>query len=234
MNNLKSSHCILLLLSLFLFITSCSAETQIVETQVTETQVLATRIPKPEVNYGIINNEKDFSGKCVLNIRLPNRIYRNELTQIAEYVYENDGKGCTPLFIFYFLPDIEPEIHSAWAWSHFNPQLELTIVGLDLDTEATLTSITPIVEGILIGNWIDSYAGSRLIVISKLDDSYQMTSISRDGSQYTKPLEVEVVNGEERLYQEPRSAAGDYLVIKENGNLVFFDDQGFIQELLPK
>jgi len=92
-------------------------------------------------------------------------------------------------------------------------------------------SITPIVDGIIIGKWISAIGGSQLIVISKANNSYLMISISADESEYTKTLDVELIDGEERLYLYPRTGYNDYLVIKDNGNLAFYDDLGFIQVL---
>lgn len=215
----KFKPCFLIIFTLFLLMLSCSSGTQ---------------VSKPGLNYTVIDITKDSGTKCVVNIRLQNRIHEDELKQIADYLYENEGKDCSPLFIFYFLPDTEPEKINAWAWSHFNPELDVAIVGLSLEREATLLSITPTVDGIIIGKWIEIIAGKDLLVISIVNDSYLMTSISPNESKYTKTLDMEVVDGEERLYLSPRTVYNDYMVIEENGNLSYYDDMGLLMVLPPR
>jgi len=222
---------ILLLLTFFLFITNCTSGSA---TSYTESFPTETLISKPDVNYTLINMEKGSSTKCILDIRLPNRISEDEIKNIAEYIYQNEGANCSPLFIFYFLPDEEPGIDTAWAYSHFNPQLEVKINGLNLETEATLEESIPIVDENVIGTWLDTWGLARTIVIKKLNGSYQMTTLYGDGSGETKTLGVEVVNGEERLYENPGNYYGDYMVIENNGNLAFYDNKGLIYELQPK
>ena len=61
-----------------------------------------------------------------------------------------------------------------------------------------------------------------------------MTTLFKDGSGETKNLSVKVVNGEDRLYENPGNLYGDYMVIKDDGYLAFYDDQGFIYSVPPK
>lgn len=202
----------------------------------TITEALPTEvvIPKPDVSYTLINMEKGSSTKCILDIRLSGRIPEEKIKRIAEYIVENEGKGCSPLFIFYFLPDEKPGIDMAWAFSHYNPQLEIKINGLDLETKATLEAKLTKADENVIGSWLDTGVLSHTIVIKIVKDTYQMSTVYGDGSGETKTLGVEVVNGEERLYENPGNYYGDYMVIQKNGNLAFYDNKGLIYELKPK
>ena len=192
-----------------------------------------TRISKPDVNYTLIDKELGSSTECTLDIRLPNRISEDEIKHIAEYIYENEGADCSPLFIYYFLPDEKPGIDMAWAYSWFNPQLEVKINGMDIETEATLESSIPTADENVIGTWLDTWGLAHTIIIRKINGSYQMTTLYGDGSGETKTLGIEVVNGEERL-TIPDDFFTGYMVIKNNGNLAFYDNQGFIYECQPK
>lgn len=93
------------------------------------TDTPATDIPQTtaEVDYTLLNLKIGTGGKCVLDIRLPEKISADEITQIANELRENEGAGCTPLFIFYYLPGGEVKYEKAWAYSHFNPDLEVKI-----------------------------------------------------------------------------------------------------------
>jgi hypothetical protein len=165
-----------------------------------------------------------------LDIRLPNRISEDEIKHIAEYINQNEGADCSPLFIYYFLPDEEPGIDGAWAYSWFNPQLEVKINGMNLETEATLEASIPRVDENVIGTWLDTWGLAHTVVIRKVNGVYQMTSQYSDGSGETITLIEKVVNGEERLYEE----SGIYMVIENNGNLGVYDNQGLIYECEPK
>jgi hypothetical protein len=96
-------------------------------------QVTPTRSPavKPAIEYKILDLNIGTSGRCVLEIELPDRISRDEITQMAYYLSENEGKDCKPLFIYYFLPGQERKYESAWAYTHFNPDLQVKISDSD-------------------------------------------------------------------------------------------------------
>ena len=61
-----------------------------------------------------------------------------------------------------------------------------------------------------------------------------MTKLFTDGSKSITPLSVQIVDGVEKLIEIPQSRAGDYMVILDNGNLAFYDDEGYIYEDFPK
>jgi len=187
--------------------------------------------PRPDISYTFMNIKKGSSSKCDLDIRLPNRISKDNIVQVAEYISQNEGAGCSPLFIFYFLPDETPGIDAAWAYSHFDPQLNVGINGLSLENEATLTVLQPTAEKNVIGTWLDTWGLSHNVIIRKVNGEYQMTSQYSDGSGGTITLTEKAVDGQERLYDEE---SGTYMVIENNGKLGVYDNQGLIYECEPK
>jgi hypothetical protein len=224
---MKTKLCITLsFIFLFLFLTGCTPDmaNSFIET-------FSTKTPALRLDYSIINIEKGTATKCILDIRLPDRISVDKIKQIAEFISENEGSGCSPLFLYYFLPNEKPGIDTAWAYSHFNPQLEVKINGLDLETKATLEAKAPQVNENEMGIWIHAGVLPHKIEIRKMMDAYQMTTVYGDGSGETKTLGIKIVDGEERLYEKPMNSFGDYMVIKNNGNLAFYDNKGFIYEL---
>jgi len=188
----------------------------------------------PLVNYTVINKEVGYDKKCVLDIRLEDRIPEDQIRLLAYHIQSNEGLNCSPLFIFYFLPNDVPKEDFAWAYSHFNPELEIGVNRLSLEERATLTVNTPTNNENIVGVWIDISVIPSRIIIRKVNDSYEMETLYTDGSGGKKPLYVKFVNGEKRLYEELDNYYGDYMVIKENGYLAFYDSQGFIYELPPE
>lgn len=225
------------------FLVACSSnarETQSMETLVasgmqTEIAKFPTDTPEPLPDYILLNKELGSSNaKCVLDIRLHDRILESQIKDLAEYIKSTDGVNCSPLFIFYFLPGEVPGIDFAWAYSHYNPGLEVNINGLDLETKATLEALPTPDDENLVGIWMDTWAFSRKIMISKVSGAYEMTVVYGDGSKETKTLTVKFVDGEERLFEYADNYFGDYMVIDENRNLVFYDNEGFIYEVPPE
>jgi len=60
-----------------------------------------------------------------------------------------------------------------------------------------------------------------------------MTSTYSDGSGETITLGTKDVNGELRLYENPGNSFGDYMVIKSDGSLAFYDSKGLIYKIQP-
>ena len=87
---------------------------------------------------------------------------------------------------------------------------------------------------LVIGQWVDTNTSiCQNIMITKEDSLYKMKTTCGDGSSETVTLNETSVNGERRLY-EMINAYGDYMVVKPNGNLAFYDNQGLIYEVPPK
>ncbi len=132
---MKIKSFLLMTLALVLLMTGCAAPatpatpTAPTMSAVPVLQVTPTRAPavKPDIDYSVLNMEIGRAGKCVLEIELPDRISEDEVTRMAYYLSENEGKDCAPLFIFYYLPGQERKYESAWAYSHFNPDLQVKI-----------------------------------------------------------------------------------------------------------
>ncbi len=188
----------------------------------------------PLPRYTLINKELGSNTKCILDIRLEDRIEEGQIRALAEHLRTAEGANCSPLFIFYFLPGDVPGTDIAWAYSHYNPDLQVNINALDLPTKATLEA-APIGEAEdVVGVWLDTGAVPHKIIIRKINSSYQMTTLFDDGSGSTKTLTVKVVDGEERLYEDIDNSFGDYMVIKKNGYLAYYDNAGFIKEFPPQ
>lgn len=87
----------------------------------------ATPVSKPATDYALLDMVIGIGGKCTLDVRLPEEIKEEEIRHIAQYLSENEGKDCSPLFIFYYLPGDDIAYESAWAYSHFDPDLRVKI-----------------------------------------------------------------------------------------------------------
>lgn len=212
---------------------ACTSKTTPNQDDIVSTMVAET-LSAPKINYSIINKESGQSTECIIDVRLPDRISEDEVNRLAEHIKENEGINCSPLYIYYFLPNDTPGKDTAWAYSFFNPELISKINCLDINTKATLEAINPPDDSNVIGVWLYTGVLPYKIIISKNNSSYVMTTTFEDGSGTTQVLTVKNVNDEERLYENPDNFYGDYMVIRDNLNLAFYDNSGLIFELSPE
>ena len=141
--------------------------------------------------------------------------------------------GCTPT-----PEDIEGMLQQTSIAEAIGTSLELTATAeaLPTSTPKTVTtnvgSVSSSSTGTTLGEWKDTWGFARTIIISKVGDVYKMKEIYADGSGGTKYLGVKIVDGQTRLY-ESENSFGDYMIIMNNGNLAFYDNQGLIYEIKP-
>lgn len=127
---MKTRWILLLSLMLTVLLAGCAAAPPAAPTVTPAvTQATPTRTPavKPDFEYALIDMDFGTGSKCVLEIQLQDRISAEEIEQFAYYLSENEAKDCAPLFIFYYLPGQETVYENAWAYSHFNPDLQVKI-----------------------------------------------------------------------------------------------------------
>lgn len=227
-----------LIIALSMLIVSCSSSSTSIPTDYKESNSDAAKILKPDVEFTIINIDKGTSAtpkKCIIDVQLPRQIQYEKIGQIAEYIKNNEGSQCTPLFIYYFLANDQPGIDSAWAYSSFNPNLEVKINGMTIEEKATLEtglqkSNKQPEDKNIVGSWLCSYGFSYTAVLRKVNDAYELSTKYADGSGETKPLYAKLINGEERLFENADYFSGTYITVEKNGNLGYFDNQGFIYD----
>ena len=97
----------------------------------------------------------------------------------------------------------------------------------------TLRSSTSVSNNYVLGVWYDG-SFSTTKTITKIGQVYQVTNRYNDGGSETITLISFIIDGQLTLIEHPESTYGDYMVIKPNGYLAFYDNQGLIDELPPK
>jgi len=190
------------------------------------------KISSNEIQYKIINEEKMGNIKISLDIRLESEVNKETIIKIANELRKDGRKNYQRLFINYYLPGMEVG-KGAWALSHFNPNLEVQILGLTKEEKKQLLKKTTLSESNLIGRWIDQtpYVGG-IITISRNANILELTVKYKDGSEASKKLIEKIVNGQKRWIEE-HNVFGEYYVLNNDGNLSIYDAEGLIKTL-PK
>ena len=89
------------------------------------------------VNFSIINEDIMQRIKRSLAVRLNKKVSEETLKKIAIQLKKSDYRKYERTFIEYYLEDMKVNSR-AWAITHFNPNLEVKILGLSLEQEARI------------------------------------------------------------------------------------------------
>lgn len=192
-----------------------------------EEESAAKSIPK-DVTYTIIDKNIVPGIKRSLDIRLNRKVSEDVLEAIAVKLRSSDAANYERTFIGYYLPGMKVD-SGYWATTHFNPDLEVRILGLALDEEGTLTDRVDVPNREYIGSWLDErpYLANRTVIF-KMGAKVSMENTYKDGSTGRTEL-VEIMSQRGRRFEKAGgSPAGEYYLITSSGRLELWDDEGRI------
>lgn len=181
-----------------------------------------------EIQYTIINEEKYLDIKTSIDVRLKSEVDEQTITQIAKELEKERRGKYKRIFINYYLEGMKVG-EGAYALSHFNPNLEVQILGFTKEEKTKLLENTSPLESNLIGRWIDNtpYSGG-VITISRNANILELSIKYKDGSKSSKKLIEKIVNGQKRWIEED-NVFGEYYVLNNDGNLSFYDTEGLVK-----
>jgi len=214
-------------------IVACSEETQVkspVETipQVAETKkgvrAETTKVPP----YEIIENTKLRQIKRSVVVRLNEKVSKDELKALAGHIKRLDAIQYDRTFIAYYLPDMEIGA-GGWATTHYNPKLDVKILGLSKEAQDELENETIDPTRNVIGIWYDerAYVGAKLVFFKKNNETFVDTKY-KDGSGSIEKLNTTTSANGSRFEEKTENDFGEYWLLKPNGTLRLFDKDGLI------
>ena len=175
-------------------------------------------------NSTILNVETYKTDKKSIYIRIPNRLTKVQLEEIAVYL-RTVNQIYDRLFIFYLLPNME-EGSGAWATTHYNKDLEIKIFGADKPAQEKMTKVIVPSEEI-VGKWYDNTPSiEHSLIIYKVDGKYKLKRTFVDGSVDEKDLQFSMYNGKSKYVY--KNDSGEYLLIEKDGRLSYYDEYGLI------
>lgn len=186
-----------------------------------------SKTPRAEIQYTIINEEKLESIKTMIDIRLESEVNEDTLIKIANELKRDGRSNFQRIFINYYLPEMEVG-KGAWALSHFNPDLEVDIIGLSKNEKAELLEKTSSYEGNTIGRWLDYSVG--IFTISKNADNLKIYKKYSDGSENVENLLEKMVNGQKHWIEE-NNTFGEYYLLNNDGSLSIYDTEGLVMTM---
>lgn len=186
---------------------------------------MGTPIPE-DVTYTIIDKNIVPGAKRSLDIRLNRKVLKDVLAAIAMKLKNADPNSYDRTFIGYYLPDMQINA-GYWATTHFNPHLEVQILGLTVEQEEALKQDSTDPSREVIGTWHDQGPfGSGRITIYRKDGKLFMENKYKDGSAGTSDLVETSSQHGRRFDYNPDRGNGEYYLIKSNGDLQQLDSDG--------
>ena len=184
-----------------------------------------TIIPS-DVSYSVIATDDVPGIKRSLDVRLNKKVSKDVLREIAHELKSNDSREYERTFIGYYLPGMTVDA-GYWATTHFNPTLDVRILGSSLTKEPALATEPVPSNRVVIGTWLDESIGSE-IAMYRESGTLSMEQKFNDGSS----LKEEVVEKSSplgrRFDKKEGSSFGDHWIIDREGNLQIRDNVGLI------
>lgn len=188
----------------------------------------APSIIPDDVSYTVIDTDIIPGIKRSLDVRLNQKVSQDVLRAIALELKSNDSRQYDRTFIAYYLPGMTVDA-GAWATTHFNPTLDVRILGLTVPEEKALVTEPLAADREVTGSWLDeiTYAGSR-ITIYREDGTLYIEWKFKDGSTLKEKLVEKPSPLGQRFDMKEGSSSGDHWVIDQEGNLQIRDNLGLI------
>lgn len=165
-----------------------------------------------------------------LAIRLNRKVSEDELAVIARELRSRDPKEYDRTKICYYLPGMEVGA-GAWASSHFDPDLEVRILGLPADLSVFTNEAVP--EGSTrVAMWADEVGGYVLTLLQSGNGLAMRRRFNDMSVDVEELIESRAGNGR-RLDSREGSDFGEYYVIAESGALELWDEDGLFRTAFP-
>lgn len=191
------------------------------------------------VQYEIVKDETLGGIKRMVEVVLSEKISEEELKKIAMEIKHSDSKNYEKTFINYSLRAdkrfTKDRKRDDWATTHFNPNLEVKIQGLNLKDEQTLlekANASTNVHRKIIGSWIDDRIGYTAVLF-KEDKKLFMETSFYDGSQ---SIDEMIIDKNKKIKTKVDNGHGEYYIINSKKELESWGRNGLIytSRELPK
>lgn len=171
-------------------------------------------------DFRVIKDEVEHLKRSV-EVVLPERIDKQQLEALARHIYQ-DRPGNT--FIGYY---IEGEgDYAYWATAHYNPELDVQILGSSKAQEQSLNDTSSGLEGDVLGRWRVNRGYNSVITLIEAGGEKRLIQRFQDGSEMDNPAQERNVNGQTRLSDGIGENNGEYYIIGDDGRLQFWSNNG--------
>jgi hypothetical protein len=184
-----------------------------------------------DLRYEIINETTSQNQRRSLDVRLSRKVDAEVLEALAVRLRDQATTRFARTFIVYYLPGMEIDA-GGWATSHFNPDLEVRILGTAAEGGSPLDRLRSEHGDALIGVWENNQPGfAGTFAIFGTESGFGLERVFPDGSVGRKVL-VERPSQSGRRFADPENRFGEFYLIR-GGNLELHDSEGMVFRARP-
>lgn len=192
--------------------------------------------------YEIVKDESDaLLEKNQLKVEISEKLTEGQIATLAEELY-NSKDSRRRFYIWYKLKDVDNG--SAWATSHFDPELEISINGStteedfnknklleEFDNKISVNGSTADEgklskknENIIIGKWDENKFSFTNLIIYKKDNKTFLKTIFKNGTVLDDELiENKTPEGIRYNYKEAEANNNEFFILNSEGMLDIYD-----------
>lgn len=210
-------------IGLSLLLIACSEESANQANHVSSEQYQVASQPI-KVSYKIISDEKKSNIKRTVQVELEQRITTQEIEKIAKEIFALDSEKYERTFIIYFIK--KENMGMAWATSHFDPTLDVKILGSTADEHQKLNTVQVKVEGKIIGQWRSTWGFETTMVMYEHKNKMWFKHILSDGSSTDADELIKINKNNKKGFAIKDDEHNEYYVINQSGDLEFWSERG--------
>lgn len=183
-------------------------------------------------DYRVKNDDYTGGLKRTVDVELPERVSAKQLEALAEKIKAAQTHKTDRTFISYTL---EGHPSMSWATTHYNPDLEVSVLGLSNEDYQQLLSKSLSVEyPQLVGAWIGERSFNALYVVYVNDGAVHQDLVFPNGEKLSYPMRVvKEVDGMFRL-EDIDGDEPEFLRLGPSGALQFWNENRNFTTLLPR
>lgn len=175
-------------------------------------------------HYSIISDKPTGTVKRSVDVRLKEKVSEETLEGIAKEIRASNPRKFERTFIVYYLPE-QTVGAGGWATSHFNPTLEVNVLGLSADSETATVAKEGETE---IGRWEYSAPPGFVAVVLKTEKGVTIRRVFGDGSSSDEEMTASQKGGEIVLTPVEENDFGEHWIVGSDGSLQLMDKDGLI------
>lgn len=186
-----------------------------------------TALPIPDdVKYSIISETEFRHFKHSIEVRLNKKVPERVLRTMAAELKGLERKNYERTFIAYYLPEMKVG-SGAWATTHYDPDLDVQILGLTVEEENSLTQEAMSHPRDTVGIWMDDrpYVGAIITIYREKGKLYLETTFEDGSSSTDEMIQSRSTNGT-KLVEKDGNSLGEYFVLDSKGGLHSGDREG--------
>jgi hypothetical protein len=176
-------------------------------------------------SYNILEDKSNLKlEKNQLTIEISQKLTEGQIATLAEELFNSKEKQ-RRFYIFYQLSR-DTNASGAWATSHFDPELEIQIIGSSTQQDETVNKVaSEQIDGDIIGKWKEEQYTSSINIIYKKDNKTFIKTIYKDGQNSEVELTEKKVEKGIRYNYKKGGYNGEYYILNTNGDLEFYNNE---------